>query len=151
MSRTILLDSGPLGLVTHPGGSEKAEACGSWLLDAALDGSVVVVPEIADYEVRRELIRARRAAGIARLDALISQVHYIEYLPLTTPAMRQAATFWAEARQQGRPTAADPALDGDVILAAQAATLDRPGIVIATTNARHLSRFVSAMPWPEIT
>ena len=65
MSRTIVLDAGPLGLVTHPGGSERADTCRSWLLEAVLDGStVVVVPEIADYEVRRELIRARRAAGI---------------------------------------------------------------------------------------
>ena len=151
MNRTIVLDAGPLGLVTHPGGSEEADACRSWFLDAALDGStVVVVPEIADYEVRRELIRARRAAGIARLDALIDRVHDIEYLALTTPAMRQAATFWAEARREGRPTAADPALDGDVILAAQAATLDRTGVVVATTNVRHLSRFVQAKLWSDL-
>ena len=106
-----------------------------------------MVPEIADYEVRRELLRARRAEGVARLDALIKQV---EYLALTTLAMRQAALFWAEARQQGRPTAPDPALDGDVILAAQAATLGRAGVIVATTNVRHLSRFVPAELWPDI-
>ena len=106
-----------------------------------------MVPEIADYEVRRELIRARRTAGIARLDALIDQV---EFLAITTSAMRRAAMFWAEARQQGRPTAADPALDGDVILAAQAATLDRARVIVATTNVRHLSRFVPAKLWAEI-
>ena len=108
---------------------------------------MVMVPEIADYEVRRELLRARWTAGIARLDALITQV---EYLAITTSAMRQAATFWAEARQQGRPTAADPALDGDVILAAQAATLGRVDVIVATTNARHLSRFVPAELWSDI-
>ena len=52
----------------------------------------MVVPEIADYEVRREFIRARRTAGIARLDALISQ---LEYLAITTAAMRRAAEIWA--------------------------------------------------------
>ena len=104
-------------------------------------GADVVVPEIADYEVRRELIRARRKAGLVRLDAFIGQV---EFLPINTVAMRRAAAFWAEARQQGRPTAPDLALDGDVILAAQAATLDRPDVVIATTNPEHLSRFVTA-------
>ena len=147
MSRIIVLDSGPLGSVTNPGGSKEAAACGRWLLNAATGGAMVMVPEIADYEVRRELLRARRTAGIARLDALITQV---EYLAITTSAMRQAATFWAEARQQGRPTAADPALDGDVILAAQAATLGRVDVIVATTNARHLSRFVPAELWSDI-
>ena len=147
MSRIIVLDSGPLGLVTNPGGSKEAAACGRWLLNAATGGAMVMVPEIADYEVRRELLRARRTAGIARLDALITQV---EYLAITTSAMRQAATFWAEARQQGRPTAADPALDGDVILAAQAATLGQVDVIVATTNARHLSRFVPAELWSDI-
>ena len=147
MSRTIVLDSGPLGLVTNPGGSKEAAACGQWLLNVATGGATVMVPEIADYEVRRELLRARRTAGIARLDAFITQ---IEYLAITTSAMRQAARFWAEARQQGRPTAADPALDGDVILAAQAATLGRVEVIVATTNARHLSRFVPAELWSDI-
>ena len=114
---------------------------------------MVMVPEIADYEVRRELLRARRTAGIARLDVLITLdalITQVEYLAITTSAMRQAATFWAEARQQGRPTAADPALDGDVILAAQAATLGRVDVIVATTNARHLSRFVPAELWSDI-
>lgn len=148
MSRTILLDSGPLGLATNPSGSAAAAICARWLLEAVNLGASVVVPEIADYEVRRELIRARRTAGIARLDALIA---HIEYLAITTTAMRKAATFWAEARQQGRPTAADAALDGDVILAAQAATLNRKDVIVATTNARHLSRFVDAELWSDIS
>ena len=153
MSRIIVLDSGPLGLVTNPGGSKEAAACGRWLLNAATGGAMVMVPEIADYEVRRELLRARRTAGIARLDVLITLdalITQVEYLAITTSAMRQAATFWAEARQQGRPTAADPALDGDVILAAQAATLGRVDVIVATTNARHLSRFVPAELWSDI-
>ena len=82
-----------------------------------------------------------------RLDAFIGQV---EFLPINTVAMRRAAAFWAEARQQGRPKAPDLALDGDVILAAQAATLDRPDVVIATTNPEHLSRFVTAELWIDI-
>ena len=147
MSRTILLDSGPLGLATNPRGSEAATACSRWLHRVAVGGSTVMVPEIADYEVRRELIRAGRTKGIERLDALISEV---EYLAITTATMRRAATFWAEARQQGRPTAADPALDGDVILAAQAATLGRAGTIVTTTNVRHLTRFVPAKLWTDI-
>ena len=86
--------------------------------------------------------------GLARLDALVG---LLEYLPLTTVAMRQAALFWAQARQQGQPTADDKALDGDVILAAQAITLGIADTVIATTNVGHLSRFVPAALWPDIT
>ncbi len=110
-------------------------------------GADVIVPEIANYEVRRELIRARRKAGLVRLGAFIGQV---EFLPTETVAMRRAAAFWAEARQQGRPTAPDLAPDGDVLLTAQAATLDHSDVVIATTNPKHLSRSVAAELWIDI-
>jgi hypothetical protein len=53
------------------------------------------VPEIADYEVRRELLRANKVRGIARLDLLKNS---IGYLPLTTPIMLKAAELWAQAR-----------------------------------------------------
>ena len=85
MSHTILLDSGPLGLITNPKASTQTAACGRWVVGALDRGSTVLALEIADYEVRRELIRARRSAGIARLDAFIEQV---EYLPIETAAMR---------------------------------------------------------------
>lgn len=71
-------------------------------------------------------------------------------MPITTTAMRQAAVFWAQARQQARPTAPDLALDADVILAGQAVTLRETNIVVATTNVGHLSRFVPADLWRNI-
>jgi predicted nucleic acid-binding protein len=107
----------------------------------------VIIPEIADYEVRRELLRANKVRGIARLDELANS---IEYLPITTTAMRQAAMFWAQARQQGQPTASDKTIDSDMILAAQAMTLDVVDVVIATTNVGHLSRFAIADLWQNI-
>ena len=63
---------------------------------------------------------SRRFSSIARLDGLASK---IEYLPLTTAAMRIAAELWAQGRQSGQPTADPKELDGDVILAAQALLL----------------------------
>lgn len=121
--------------------------CARWLQELSSNGVRIVVPEIADYELRRELLRANKTNGLSRLDALIDLA---EYLPITTAAMRQAAQFWAQARQQGQPTAVDAALDGDVILAAQAITLELPNVVIATTNVGHLSRFAPAEVWQEI-
>lgn len=103
------------------------------------------MPEIADYEVRCQLLRANKVSGLTRFDAL---ARLLDYLPLTTAAMRQAAVFWAQARQQGQPTANDKALDGDVIPAVQAPTLGATDVVIATTNVGHVSRFAPAAFWP---
>jgi hypothetical protein len=87
--------------------------------------------------------------GIKRLDELKRTMGYV---PITTEAMLKAADFWAAARSGGRQTAKDEALDGDVILAGQAATLDvgADEIVIATTNVKHLSRFARAEIWSDI-
>jgi hypothetical protein len=55
--------------------------------------------------------------------------------------MLLAAELWAQSRKAGKPTADPKALDGDVILAAQAKLLESGGnpVVIATTNVGHLS------------
>jgi hypothetical protein len=99
--------------------------------------------EIADYEVRRELLRAGKDRGLARLDALKAM---LGYAPVTTPVMLKAAEFWATVRRMGQQSADDASLDADMIPAAQAAALNRGGddTVIATTNVRHLSLFASA-------
>ncbi|PZV17058.1 MAG: nuclease [Pseudanabaena sp.] len=111
-------------------------------------GSRIIIPEITDYEVRRELLRANKIKGLARLDDL---AQLIKYLPIGTVAMRQAAKLWAQSRQQGQPTSGDKTIDGDVILVAQSITLGVSDVVIATTNIGHLSRFISADLWQNIT
>ncbi len=145
MAKVVLLDAGPLGMVTHPRPNKDIV---DWLKDLLNSGLSVLVPEIADYEVRRELLRANKTKGVQRLDQL---KRTIGYLPITTDAMLKAAEFWAQARTQGYPTAHDKALDADVILAAQAVTLsngDEP--VVATTNVGHLVNFVPADEWQNI-
>lgn len=149
MTQVVLLDAGPLGMVTHPGGAAQVDACKRWLQVLLSRGARVVVPEIADYEVRRELLRARKSRGIARLDALEES---LEYLPLNSAAMRRAAELWAVARHQGQPTADEKALDADVILAAQGLTM-RTGdeeVIVATTNVGHLARFIAAELWQNL-
>jgi predicted nucleic acid-binding protein len=149
VSRVIVLDAAPLGLLCAPvkkGGA--AAECSRWLAGLLSAGAQVVVPEIADYEVRRELIRAGKASSIGRLDALAGA---LTYLPLSTAAMRKAAELWAAVRKAGKPTASDKAIDGDVILAAQALALGVPAFVVATTNVGHLSRFVPAEDWKTVT
>lgn len=146
MSAIVLLDAGPLGMITNPKSSPENEACKNWLARLAHRGTEVLIAEIADYEVRRELLRAGKSQGLDALKSLLS------YAPITTPVMLKAAEFWAAARRMGRQSADDGSLDADVILAAQAAALDHDGRepVIATTNVRHLTLFSSASIWRDI-
>jgi predicted nucleic acid-binding protein len=143
----IVLDTGPIGLVTNPKLSSQGVACNQWLQSHLKLGNRIIVPEIADYEVRRELLRANKKKGLTRLDSLCQR---LEYLPITTASMRQAAELWAQARQQGQPTAGDKTIDGDMILIAQAQVLGGSDVVIATTNVGHLSRFIAADLWQNI-
>ena len=149
MSTIVLLDTGPLGMVTNPRATPENLACNMWMVGLLRRGVRVFVPEIADYEVRRELLRANKITGLRQLDALKATVGYV---PITTETMLQAAAFWAQARRQGQPTASDHALDGDVILAAQATLLEQQGdtVSVATLNVGHLSRFVTADHWRNI-
>jgi len=147
MSKIVILDSSPAGLLARRKGIPTVDACRQWQKDLLARGVRVILPEIVDYEVRRELIRLNSAESIARLDELALTV---EYLPLTTAAMRQAATFWAQGRQSGQPTADPKELDGDVILAAQALLLGEPDVVVATTNVGHLARYVNAKYWQDV-
>ena len=149
MLRVVVLDSGPLGLVTNPRGTEASTRCNSWLEGLLARGVNIVVPEIADYEVRRELIRANKLNGLRRLDALNRALTYV---PITTDAMLLAAELWAVARQEGKPTADERALDGDVILTAQTRLLGVPrdDVIVATVNVGHIARFVQADRWQRI-
>jgi hypothetical protein len=146
--KTILLDTGPLGLLAHTGSQATVLRCRQWADDLAAAGHRLLVPEIADYELRRELVRLGWTGHIAALDGLAVR---FGYLAITTPAMRLAADLWATARRQGCPTAGPNDIDGDVILAAQAQELHDPSVVVATGNPTHLSRYVAAEQWELIT
>ncbi len=151
MARIIVLDSGPLGLASKDPRKPDAARCLAWIVDLNLAGALVFAPEMADFEVRRELLRVGIPAGIRRLDAVLAD---LIYAPITTPAMRLAAKYWADVRRAGLPTANDHSLDADCIVAAQASLVTGLGDVmtIATSNPKHLSRFpgIDAQTWESI-
>ena len=151
MARIVVLDAGPLGLVALARGKHPADTCRAWIKSLETRGVVIAVPEIADYEVRRELLRIGATASLARLDAMKRGAFF---LPIYSAAMSKAAEFWALLRRGGAPTAAPGDLDGDAILAAQTVLAARPGdiVTIATTNVGHLVRFpnVDARLWPTV-
>jgi len=149
--RSVFLDSTPLWLACKPPKMAGAEACRDWLASLEKAGARIVVPEIVDYEVRRELIRSGATAGLDRLERLVERFFL---LPLDRDSMLRAADFWAIVRQAGKPTASDDALDGDAILAAQVVSAVGEGntATVATGNVKHLERFpgVDARRWEDI-
>ncbi len=143
MIRAVILDSGPLGRLTHADYSRNREIR-AWLA-ALLDRDVsVFLPEIADFEIRRNLIVENLTGSLANLDALPS---LITYVPITTVDMREAAQLWARSRKAGRSIGDPKELNADVILAAQALRL---GATVATDNTGHLGQFTDARLWPSI-
>jgi predicted nucleic acid-binding protein len=145
MNQMVLLDTGVLGNVTNPKAKNSNNVnCLNWLISLPSREYEVAIPEISDY-----LLRANKFNGIRQLDLLKAQ---FTYLPITTPTVLLAAKLWAEVRQSGQATADPKSLDGDVILAAQALLQAQQGyeVIVATTNVKHISRFVDARLWTDI-
>lgn len=152
MKKCVFLDTGVLGVVTHPAGSAESRACVAWLLNLLRASVRVCVPEICDYELRREYVRRGSSDALdalAKLDELNAKV---DYVPIGTAAMRRAAELWADARNRHRPRAAKHALDGDMILCAQAllGRMADEDLVVATTNVADLTDYVAATQWQSI-
>lgn len=138
-----MLDSGPLGRLTHADYSRNREHR-EWLASLLDHDVTVFLPEIADYEIRRSLILENLTGSLANLDTLPSLINYV---PITTADMHKAAELWAKSRKSGRSVGDPKELNADVILAAQAMRL---GAIIATDNIGHLAQFTPAKHWSEI-
>ncbi len=149
MNRHILLDSSPLGLLSNPANTADVIAITQWAAACYAGGDHLYIPEVIDYELRRELLRAGKTKGIAKLDSFKTA---FRYLAITTVAMLRAAELWSQARRSGLPTSDPKKLDIDVILAAQALTLpvSPTNLIIATSNVTHISRFAPAALWTDI-
>jgi predicted nucleic acid-binding protein len=146
MPTTYLLDSGPLGLLA-PTKPARYTPIRQWLLQEKSAGATFYIPEVADYEVRRELARMVKggqfpASRLHRLDQLTA---ICTYSPVSTMAWRKAAELWADARCQGMPTSSPHSLDADVLVAAQAMELSA---TVITNNASHIGRWVPVHVWP---
>ena len=155
MSKTIFLDTGPLGILTNPKKPVETVAALHWAAGHIRAGNRLMVPAIADYEVRRELIRLGRPRSVASLDAWNS-LPSDRYIPLSDSALRLASTLWAQVRNAGAATADPRELDCDVLIAAQALdyqnthNIPQGDLVMATVNVGHLARFLAADLWANI-
>lgn len=114
-------------------------------------GHRFIVPCIADFEVRRELVRGNKQNGIQKLN-LFNAAEPYRFLFLTDSALLLASDLWAKSRNAGTPTADPKELDCDVLIAAQALGMGLPEseFVIATVNVGHLAQFAPAKEWRDI-
>jgi predicted nucleic acid-binding protein len=152
----VLLDSTPLRMVTYAVVRSEIGECNEWLEQLLINDVPVLVPEIIDYELRRELIRTDNFDAIEFLNKLAAD---LGYLKLNSETYQIAASLWASVRKKGQPTAADERLDIDCLLAAQAHQVSTippfhdSQIRIATWDS-DLSRFdrgrVRALQWRDI-
>jgi predicted nucleic acid-binding protein len=147
----VLLDTTLLSIATHPKASDSKPIL-EWLYDLVAEDVDILIPEIADYELRRELIRAKQINSIRRLEQFERD---FGYLTLNTDALRIACKFWADLRNAGKPGASDADLDGDVILAAQAFLQQQKllsRVAIASENLKHFKHLpVEAKKWSDIS
>jgi hypothetical protein len=95
MARLILLDSGPLGMIVRAPSKAQVVRCVTWLGAISATGATVIIPEIAHYEVRRELFRIRAVGSLRRLERYLDPSRGLEHLTLTTDAIIKAAEYWA--------------------------------------------------------
>lgn len=146
---TVFLDSGVIWELVFHRETPAVLAVRNWFEKLALAGHEVVLSEINDYEVRRELLRKRATKDLRFLDDLLDR---LTYLPITTPDMREAALVWAHSRQIGRSLADSQALDCDAILLGQFKNfaLINPPAVIATTDVSDLKNFADARLWQDV-
>jgi predicted nucleic acid-binding protein len=149
MTLRLLLDSNVLARFVRPEVAENksvAEAILRLIEDPRVE---VFVPAIVDYEFRRKLLHLSEYRHQGRKwarDALIvlDSLAIINYLPLTTEALKLAARLWAQTRGEGRQRCSEDRLDVDVILAAQA---QQVGGQVVTMNEKHFLDLVEVFDW----
>jgi predicted nucleic acid-binding protein len=96
----LLLDTGVLGHICHPRRHADVRA---WF-GAAVGVHTFLVSELADYELRRELLRVGATRSVARLDELGRELRYV---PVSTSTWRRAADLGATARKLRQRDRAD--------------------------------------------
>ena len=151
----VFIDSGVLGLLTHPKKAGKPADCEDWLYSLFSKGVYVVSSDICDYEVRRSLLlESVKKNSFNSLDNLNELRNVIDFLNLDTEVILAASQIWVETRKICKQTADNYNIDVDIIILAHWKLLKKqyPSryLVIATTNVKHFQGFAEALNWQDI-
>lgn len=136
--KIILLDTGVLGKICNPKPVRNVQEFLDFLKEEKnID---IIVPEICDYELRRNLLLENLDKSIRKLNKFrrIDQLLFFD-----TNTMIIASEIWSDIRKQGNPTENKDSLDGDVILAAQAYQMKAyyEEVIVLTTNPKDIVKF----------
>ena len=63
MARILVFDADPAGLACHGKGNSEAVDFRAWMHGEWAAGSILIIPAMVDYEVRRSLILAEAWDG----------------------------------------------------------------------------------------
>ena len=156
----VILDSNILTLLVTPIDEKLSEdekltkeihQCTKWFERLLSKGARIIVSDICDYELRRELIRIK-SKSVQELDNLRD---LIEFKSVTFAVLEKAAELWAEARYLSQSNKIKENIDVDCILAAQWCLLKEqyPGrkVIIATKNIKDFQRGTDCDVWQNIT
>lgn len=155
----VVLDSNILGMLSTPDESASLERegelkevrhCTEWLYKLLAKGARVIIPDICDYEVRRELIRI----GSSSVKELNSLRELLDCYEVTFEVLAEAAELWAESRKISQPNKLEENIDVDCIIAACCHVLERdnPGqaVILATKNIKDFQRTTNCAHWQDI-
>ena len=137
MTGLIILDSAPLGHICNSRNRNDYKKLKDFVKSLSFS---ICVPEIIDYELRRNL----ELEGLRKSVNLLSQFQRRDQiLRLESQDLIEAAELWAWCRRRGKPTTENRGLDIDVILVAQSLSqLSRfDKVVILTVDIGDLSVF----------
>lgn len=156
----VVLDSNVLGLLATPDKSVAFEderesteiyRCTEWLYRLLSRGVRVVIPDICDYEVRRELIRIDSSS----IEHLNSLRELLDCREVTFDILEHAAKLWAESRKISQPNTVQENIDVDCIISAYCHILEQenPGreVILATKNIKDFQRTTKCAHWQDIT
>lgn len=121
----LLLDTNVLVRLCHPTGHQDVK---DWFRALLLKGGAApefLISVLADYELRRALLRRGGTASLDRLDELARSVTVV---PITPEVVRRGAEIFASIPESG----GNRASDADVLMAAQA---QLEGAVLVTSDA----------------
>lgn len=161
MGVLLVLDTGPLGLLTNPNKTEKPEACRHWFENMAQNGARVAVPQTSYEEVCIGIQHAHTVHGIDRLNKFVNEVYDRNLWIATNRVVTMEAERLQEStKTRGKMTGDPNELNPDCKIAAACKLApqlldDIPQgtrCVVVTDNIKHYKQIeVECYKWQDLT